>query len=257
MRIRRLILMASAVTTCICEEVLMRVALLLTALVAAALAFFTVRFYDRSTRGRLRADSLATVADSLRFEVGNLETRNTALAAALDTSMTAISRAKQEEIDRLKNTYDTLMNDMKEEIAQGQIQITRLADRLNVSMVDRILFPSGEADISPEGVKILERVGKVLKTTEGKIIRVEGHTDNVAISDRLKGTFPTNWELSTTRASNVVRFLQDTVGIDPARLQAVGLSEFHPIASNATVKGRSQNRRIEIALLPMATDNEP
>ncbi len=68
----------------------------------------------------MRADSLAGVADSLRFEVGNLETRNTALAAALDTSMTAISRAKQEEIDRLKNTYDTLVNDMKAEIAQDR-----------------------------------------------------------------------------------------------------------------------------------------
>jgi len=79
----------------------------------------------------------------------------------------------------------------------------------------------------------------------------------VAISDRLKGTFPTNWELSTTRASNVVRFLQDTVGIDPARLQAVGLSEYHPVASNATIKGRSQNRRIEIALLPTGAGSEP
>jgi chemotaxis protein MotB len=96
-----------------------------------------------------------------------------------------------------------------------------------------------------------------LKTTEGKIIRVEGHTDNVAISERLQATFPTNWELSTTRASNVVRFLQDTVGIDPARLQAVGLSEYHPIATNASVRGRSQNRRIEIGLLPEAAGEGP
>jgi chemotaxis protein MotB len=234
----------------------MRIALLLTALVAAALAFFTVRFYDRSTRGQQRADSLATVADSLRFEAADLTSRNTALAAALDTSITAISRAKQEEINRLKNTYDTLVNDMKEEITQGQIQITRLADRLNVSMVDRILFPSGEADISPEGVKILERVGKVLKNTQGKIIRVEGHTDDVDISKKLQGKFPTNWELSTARASNVVRFLQDKVGIEPKRLWAVGLSEYHPIASNATAKGRSQNRRIEIGLLPEAGGGE-
>lgn len=235
----------------------MKAALILTMLVAAALAVFTLRFYDKSTAGQLRADSLAAVADSLRDEASALQTRNTELAAALDTSMTAISLAKQEEIDRLKNTYDTLVNDMKAEIAQGQIQITRLADRLSVSMVDRILFPSGEADISPEGVKILERVGKVLKTTKGKTIRVEGHTDNVTISPRLKGKFPTNWELSTARASNVVRFLQDEVGIEPKRLWAVGLSEYHPIASNTTAKGRSQNRRIEIGLLPEATGREP
>jgi chemotaxis protein MotB len=93
-------------------------------------------------------------------------------------------------------------------------------------------------------------VGNVLKNTENKIVRVEGHTDNVPISPALAGKFRSNWELSTARATNVVRFLQEKVGIDPARLEAVGLSEFHPVAANATPEGRSQNRRIEIALLP-------
>jgi chemotaxis protein MotB len=93
-------------------------------------------------------------------------------------------------------------------------------------------------------------VGNVLKNTQKKVIRVEGHTDNVPISSRLEGKFSTNWELSTGRATNVVRFLQDSVGIAPARLEAVGMSEFHPVATNKTVVGRNQNRRIEITLLP-------
>lgn len=235
----------------------MKAVLVLVVLIAAALGVSTLYYYERGTTARVRADSLAGVADSLSFQDSTLRARNTALAAALDTQTIAASRQKEAEIGQLRNTYDQLVQDMQAEIAQGQIQITRLADRLSVSMVDRILFPSGEADITPAGLRILQRVGNVLKTTEGKIIRVEGHTDNVAISDRLKSTFPTNWELSTTRASNVVRFLQDTVGIDPARLQAVGLSEYHPIASNATVKGRSQNRRIEIALLPNIEGGAP
>lgn len=235
----------------------MKAVLVLVVLIAAAMGLSTLYYYERGTTARVRADSLAGVADSLAFQDSTLRARNTALAAALDTQMTAASRQKEAEIGQLRNTYDQLVQDMQSEIAQGQIQITRLADRLSVSMVDRILFPSGEADISPAGIRILQRVGNVLKTTQNKIIRVEGHTDNVAISDRLKGTFATNWELSTTRASNVVRFLQDTVGIDPTRLQAVGLSEYHPIASNATVRGRSQNRRIEIALLPLAEEREP
>ena len=235
----------------------MKAVLVLVVLIAAALGVSTLYYHERGVTARVRADSLAGVTDSLTFQDSTLRARNTALAAALDTQMTAASRQKEAEIGELRNTYDQLVQDMQAEIAQGQIQITRLADRLSVSMVDRILFPSGEADITPAGIRILQRVGNVLKTTEGKIIRVEGHTDNVAISERLQGTFPTNWELSTTRASNVVRFLQDTVGIDPARLQAVGLSEYHPIASNATVKGRSQNRRIEIALLPLVEGREP
>jgi chemotaxis protein MotB len=225
--------------------------------VIVALAVTALYFHDGSTTARRGADSLATVVDSLTSEAGALQARNAALTAALDTQTAAISRQKQAEIDRLKNTYDELVKDMQSEIAQGQIQITRLADRLNVSLVDRILFPSGEADVTRDGFKVLHRVGNVLKATEGKIIRVEGHTDNVAISDRLKGKFPTNWELSTARATNVVRFLQDSVGIDPAHLLAVGLSEYHPIALNTTARGRSQNRRIEIGLLPQAGGSEP
>jgi chemotaxis protein MotB len=228
----------------------MKGALVLIAVVAAVLAGSTFYFYDRGGTARHRSDSLAVVADSLGFEVGHLRARNTSLAAALDTQTAAASRQKEAEIAQLRSTYDELVRDMQGEIAQGQIQITRLADRLSVTMVDRILFPSGEAGITPAGLRVLRRVGNVLKNTQGKVIRVEGHTDNVAISQNLRGTFPTNWELSTARASNVVRFLQDSVGIDPERLQSVGLSEYHPVASNATAQGRSQNRRIEIALLP-------
>ena len=235
----------------------MKVVLVLVALVAAALGGSTLYFHGRDAAARVRADSLAAVAESLTSQAGALRARDSALAASLDTQVAAASRRKEAEISQLRSTYDQLVSDMRGEIAQGQIQITRLADRLNVSLVDRILFPSGEAGITPPGVRVLRRVGNILKTTQGKIIRVEGHTDTVTISRNLKGTFPTNWELSTARASNVVRFLQDSVGIEPERLQAVGLSQYHPVASNATARGRSRNRRIEIALLPIAAGREP
>jgi chemotaxis protein MotB len=168
----------------------------------------------------------------------------------LEVKITDMSQEKEVEISRLTDTYDRLVADMKEEIEMGQIKITQLYDRLSVSMVDKILFPSGEADITPEGLEILERVGSVLKNTQNKIIRVEGHTDNVQIHPRLQKKFPTNWELSTARATNVVRFLQEKIGIEPVHLQAIGMSEYHPVASNKTEEGRSQNRRIEINLLP-------
>ena len=96
-----------------------------------------------------------------------------------------------------------------------------------------------------------------LKNTQNKIIRVEGHTDNVPITRRLQKQFPTNWELSTARAVNVVRFLQEKVGIEAERIQIIGMSEYHPVASNETPDGRSQNRRIEIALLPDRTGQLP
>ena len=192
----------------------------------------------------------AKTRDELTGKINNLEEQVNALTTELEARVAEVSQEKEDEIARLKGTYETLMADMKEEIEQGQIKITQLADRLSVSMVDKILFPSGEAEITPEGLKVLDRVGKVLKNAEGKIIRVEGHTDNVPIHPNLQKKFPTNWELSTARATNVVRFLQDDVGIKGTRLQVIGMSEYSPVASNETVTGRSQNRRIEITLLP-------
>jgi len=228
----------------------MKLATILSIVVAVILALATWYFSQLASRFEKERDDLSNAREELQVRVKNLDQEKATLANRLELQIANVSKAKEQEIDRLKATYDTLMADMKAEIEQGQVTITKLADRLSVSMVDRILFPSGEADITPAGLKVLQRVGNVLKNAENKVIRVEGHTDNVNISEKLTYKFPTNWELSTTRASNVVRFLQETVLIDPTRLEAVGLSEFHPVASNATAKGRSQNRRIEIALLP-------
>ena len=179
------------------------------------------------------------------FYDANLKTKK-----ELESKIADISKENEEEIARLKGTYDKLVGNMKDEIEQGQIKITHMADRLSVTMVDKILFPSGEAEITSKGVAILTRIGKIIKNNRGEIIRVEGHTDNVHITPRLQQKFPTNWELSTTRATNVARFLQDKIGIEGARLRAVGMSEYHPVASNETLDGRGQNRRIEIILMP-------
>jgi chemotaxis protein MotB len=158
---------------------------------------------------------------------------------------------KQNEILNVQSTKDSLISEMQEEIQKNQIQITQMADKLKLSIVDKILFPSGESDISPEGLKILQRVGNILKNAQGKSVRVEGHTDNVPIGGRLKERFGSNWELSAARATNVVRFLQEKVGMDPKRLEAAGLAQYRPVSSNDTKEGRAQNRRIEIYLLPM------
>jgi len=190
-----------------------------------------------------------------------METKNQELAREvndlrqeLNLKVAEISKARKEkeaEIARVQTTRDSLVAEMTREIQDNQIQITQLADKLKVSIVDKILFPSGEAKITGEGLKVLQRVGNILKNTKDNVIRVEGHTDNVPISGALKYKFPSNWELSTARATNVVRFLEDKVGIDPAKLEAVGLGENQPVASNETAQGRAQNRRIEIALLPI------
>jgi len=95
------------------------------------------------------------------------------------------------------------------------------------------------------------KVGAALKAIQDKAIRVEGHTDNVPIATSLQDRFASNWELSTARATAVVRYLQDKAGIAPDHLIAAGYGEFRPIAPNTTPEGRTQNRRIEIVLVPV------
>lgn len=165
-----------------------------------------------------------------------------------------ISSEKEKEISNVKSTYETLMKEMQKEIEKGDIKITQAVDRLSVNLVEKILFDSGEAEVKPEGLNILKRVGDILKGVSDKQIRIEGYTDNVKLGAKLRQRYPTNWELSTARATNVVRYLQDKVGVDPRMLSAAGLSEYKPVASNETPEGRAQNRRIEIVLLPLDVD---
>ncbi|OGQ60901.1 MAG: hypothetical protein A3J24_03265 [Deltaproteobacteria bacterium RIFCSPLOWO2_02_FULL_53_8] len=165
-----------------------------------------------------------------------------------------ISAQKEQELARVKTTYESLVKEMEKEIEKGDIKITQAVDRLSVNMVEKILFDSGRADVKSDGLKVLDRVGKVLKSVTDRQIRVEGHTDNKAIGGRLRGKYPTNWELSTARAANVVRFLEDKVGLDRKLLSVAGMADNKPVASNDTLEGRSANRRIEIILLPLDVD---
>jgi len=225
------------------------IVLVVLTLILAALAGY---FFNLSRLARQELTTLNNEKSDLTTRTQSLETRIVELSKQLADSLAKSSKEKDEEIQRLSSAHEQLVNELQSEIQNKEIQITQLADRLSVSLLDKILFPSGEAAITPAGLKVLERIGNIIKNVQDKIIRVEGHTDNVAIHPRLQKQFPTNWELSTTRATNVVRFLQDKIGMDATCLQAVGLSEYHPLASNKTASGRSQNRRIEIALLPMA-----
>lgn len=172
------------------------------------------------------------------------------LTKRLEEDIAKVSRQKDEELDRLKRTHDDMVVSLKQEIEAGEVTITRIADRLSVNIIDKILFPSGEAMVSDEGKKVLARVGKVLSNTRGKTIRIEGHTDNIPIGAALQTKYPTNWELSTARATNVARFVQENTNLDPGAFEAVGLGEYHPVADNRSPKGRSHNRRIEIILYP-------
>jgi chemotaxis protein MotB len=157
---------------------------------------------------------------------------------------------KAEKLEKATQTYQDLQKKLEKEIQEGQVQITEMKNRLTMTMVDKILFPSGSAEIAKNGKQVLDKVISILKDIKDKRIQVEGHTDNVQIVSSLKKRFPTNWELSTARATEVVRYLQQG-GIDPHVLSATGYAENMPVASNDTDEGKAKNRRIEIVLLPL------
>ncbi|MBI5855161.1 MAG: OmpA family protein [Nitrospirae bacterium] len=172
-------------------------------------------------------------------------------AESLEKARLAQERAdKEAEIQRLTRTREDLDRALQSEISKGDIRIKQVRDRLTINMVDRVLFDSGQAQVEPAGLKVLKQVSDVLKKVTDKQIRIEGHTDNVPIGPRIKERFPTNWELSTARATSVVRYLIEEGGVDRSSLSAVGYSDTKPVLSNETEDGRQANRRIEIVLYP-------
>ncbi len=193
-----------------------------------------------------QASELEGNAARIAKEREQLRQEQSQLAATLEQERLA----KEEEIKRLTRTQEELSKSLQEEISKGNITIQQVRDRLTINMVDRVLFDSGQAQVKPAGVKVLKQVGDVLNKISDKQIRIEGHTDNVPISSKLQDRFKTNWELSTARATTVVRYLIDQGGVDRQYLSAVGYADTHPLASNDSEEGRSSNRRIEIVLYP-------
>jgi chemotaxis protein MotB len=163
----------------------------------------------------------------------------------LSASKSTLESAKAE-LEKKSSEYEKMANALSGQIDAGRIELTELRGKMTVKMKDKILFSSGSATLGRDGKDALVAVAEVLRGVEGKVIRVEGHTDDVPLG---RGAYATNWQLSVARALAVVRFLQES-GVDPRRLAAAGYGEFQPIAANDTPEGRSQNRRIEIVLAP-------
>lgn len=200
--------------------------------------------------------NLAKERERLRLEQNQLaasleQERHRLKAEAAEKARLEQERAaKEAEIAKLTRTQEELSKSLQDEIAKGNITIQQVRDQLTINMVDRVLFDSGQAQVKPAGLKVLKQVSDVLKTVSDKQIRIEGHTDDVPISTKLQDKFKSNWELSTTRATTVVRYLTDHGGVDRQALSAVGYADTRPVASNETETGRASNRRIEIVLYP-------
>ena len=204
---------------------------------------------DEMARLQKRMSELETQISDREIEIGKLKQGGEALAAE-KARLEREHAAKEAEIQRLTKTQEDLTKSLKAEIERGDIKIKQVRDRLTINMVEKVLFNSGQARVKPAGLDVLKNVSDVLKNVNDKQIRIEGHTDNVPIGVKLRDKFPTNWELSTGRATNVVRYFIEQGGVNRENLEAVGYADTRPVADNETEEGRTANRRIEIALFP-------
>ncbi len=163
---------------------------------------------------------------------------------ALEQQKAALLAASQQR----QQQYDALVQNLSAEVEKGQLKVRQYQNMLAVDLAEQIFFDSGKATLKTGGKDVLSKVAEALKSYEDKVIRVVGHTDNIPMTSTLKAVFPSNWELSVARATNVVHFLQEA-GIPPERLVPSGRGEYDPVASNDTPEGRQKNRRIEIMLI--------
>jgi chemotaxis protein MotB len=151
--------------------------------------------------------------------------------------------AKHEQTVAAPVPTDLVASTLKVKDAAGQ-------SRINLGDLNNLLrYDSGEAAIKPESYKVLDQLIEYLRSSgDERLIRVEGHADNVEIGPSLKSRYPSNWELSKARANGVVRYLVEKGGLDSARLSSVGYGDSRPAATNTIEEGRTKNRRVEILL---------
>ncbi|WP_373371903.1 OmpA/MotB family protein [Archangium lansingense] len=203
---------------------------------------------DKAQKENTELESSLAQSDAERRALRKRVDELSELNQELSRSTEKLAAAK-EALEKRSSEYESLAKSLKDEIKTGKIELSELKGRMVVKMKDKILFSSGSTKLNKEGQEALEKVAQALKDVQGKLIRVEGHTDNVPVPTDAKTEFASNWELSTTRSLVVVKLLQEQ-GVPPTMLSALGYGEYQPIASNQTVDGRSLNRRIEIVLAP-------
>ena len=181
-------------------------------------------------------------------ELMKLEARKQDLQEELSESQAQMTTLRniENETKRRNQIYEKFVNRLKTMIDGGQLTVSIEQGRIVINLPNNVLFKSGSANLNPEGEEALTQIASVLSQFSDRRFQIEGHTDNKPIKS---ARFPSNWELSTSRALTVVHLLTD-MDVDPENISAAGFGEFRPRADNEIEEGRQLNRRIEIIMLP-------
>jgi len=227
-------------------------------------AFFVVMYsISQVNEGKYRvlSDSLVNafknaptattpIAPALRIDASTKGGSSTAQALALKQTIfvrkpdPAFEARQKQQTEKMKGVAMDILKAMEPLVKEGQVRVSQSVHGIAIEINASVLFASGQAFLEPGSVKALRAVGRVLAQVPNDV-QVEGFTDNTPINT---AAFPSNWELSTARASSVVRLLAES-GAPPERLVAVGYGEFRPVDTNSTPEGRARNRRVTIMIL--------
>jgi chemotaxis protein MotB len=174
------------------------------------------------------------------------------LAASIEDMQRALAelQRKQAQVEARAAEYRNVLAKFKSLIDNGKLKAKIVDGRMVLELQTDILFASGSADLSTEGAATIREVGALLGTIPDRKFQVEGHTDNVPIKTK---SYPSNWELASARAINVVKEMVGA-GMPGNRISAAAFADTRPTASNQTDEGRAQNRRIEIVIQPDLSD---
>lgn len=201
---------------------------------------------NKSLKSRL--DLMEAANSSAAGQIDEQSKDLEAKAAALQAQQERIAQM-QEILDKQKRNTELLRQKMANALtnfSSDQLSVFTKDGKVYVSLSEKLLFPSGSAEVNKEGKDALSVVANALKENPDINVNIEGHTDTVPI----KNKYSDNWALSVARSTAIVRLLTNDYGVNPIRVTASGRSQYEPVADNTTPEGRAKNRRTEIILAP-------
>lgn len=211
-------------------------------LMSLLLCFFVI-LVSMSTMEKIKFQQ---AAGSLKGALGMIRSRPTVtLRPRSPAADVPVPRKTSRKNKKMIQKIQELIEYIKKNDKEGEMKVKMSKGGVGIRISDPNLFDLGKAVLKESSKPLLDKVIEALKVVDYPI-RIEGHTDDLPISTR---EFPSNWELSSARALSILKYFQNSGKIDPIRLEAVGLGEYHPVTPNKDEKSRSVNRRVDIFVL--------
>lgn len=193
--------------------------------------------------------------DKLKKENTSLKTQVTELEQIkkdYSDKLVSSQQISSQEQTRLRTELEQLRTDLNQQLQQqineNRVLLQNIEDLTIITLGEESLFGSGLADLTQSGAQTISAIVEALMKYPDYHLRIEGHTDDKPVGKNLKTKFASNWELSTARATAVVRYMIYGLKVDPQRLSAAGYAQYRPAADNGTKEGRSLNRRIRAVI---------